>query len=220
MGDQREMSQQEFTNAAGPPPTRRKRAVWLFVLPLLAWGACCLGLMIFLVAPLFLDRQRAEIPVTGGDPANAPVILTPTATPAGQKPVSGQEYMDQATQRLDTCTSSFHDYYILERLVVDKPAVFADAAWRSDVTTAMQSFRTDCQPLGSLPAAPAAYTEIDHWLKLAAGEVGSSADNLAKAIDQDQVSQIQASIDHLLKFVKYIHNAEGAMDGIKQRKEI
>ncbi len=128
--------------------------------------------------------------------------------------------MNLAQQSLETCTSSFHDYFVLEQLAVNQPDVFTDDTWRSDVTDAMQAFREDCQKLGTLPTAPSAYAEIDHWLKLAAGEVGPSTDSLANAINHDQVDQFQASVEHLLKFVDYIHNAEGAMEGINQRKEI
>ncbi len=212
------------------PPRRRKRRLWLFVLPLLGWMAC-LGLLLSMLAPLMTaNRAFRNIPVTGKDPTGPLAIPTqtqtsqpqaaqPKTTPQKNGPVSGFEYMNQANKRLDACTSSFHDYFVLEQLVVDQPDMFTDSTWRSDVTNAMTSFRADCQQLGTLPSAPTDYAEIDRWLKQAAGEVGQSTDNLASAIDKERPDQFQVSVEHLLKFVEYIHKAEGAINGIKNRKE-
>jgi hypothetical protein len=202
----------EIKSESDPQPRKKRhRQWWLLALPLLAWLAC-LGLVVNIVTPLVWNRQTLQIPVTGGDPT--------LAAPQEKKTVTGAVYMGLARQRLASCTGSFHDYFILEQLVIDQPAVFTDDAWRTDVTDAMEAFRDDCQRLGSLPSAPTAFAEVDHWLKLAAGEVGPSTDSLTRAIDKEQAEQFRVSIQHLLKFVDYIHQAEGAMDGLQQRKEI
>ncbi len=217
------------------PARRRGWGLWLFVIPLAAWLAC-VGLAVVILIPMVLNPPRMDIPVTGGDSGQghgkAPVLATqtpkgvapaspgPTAAPQTAPSVSASIYLNTARTRLDTCAASFHDYFILEQVVVDQPDVFTDPSWRSDATDAMHAFHDDCQALGSLPAAPASLGEIDHWLKLAAAEVGPASDSFTTALEKNQTDQFRASVSHLLKFVDYIHNAEGALDGIKQRKEI
>ncbi len=98
--------------------------------------------------------------------------------------------------------------------------MFNNSGWRSDATDAMHAFRDDCQALGSLPAAPASLGEIEHWLKLAAAEVGPASDSFTAALQNNKEDQFRASVSHMVKFVDDIHNAEGALDGLKERKEI
>lgn len=203
-----------------PEPARKRRPIgrryWLFVIPLLGWFAC-LGLAVYLLWPLVGNARQADIPVTGGDPGRAPARETPA--PA-QNPADGPTYLSAVKQRLDACSSSFHDYFLLEQLAVNRPEVLHDSSWRSDISDAMDAFRQDCQPLGTLPAAPRAYADVDHWLKLAAGEIGPTTDGLATAINKDQDAPLHSSVEHMLKFVDYLHNAENALNGLNDRKEI
>lgn len=214
----------------------RKRSGWLFVLPLVAWLAC-LGATAYAVFPLFPEPQTTEIPVTGEDPDRAPTSSPTQAPPQGDgsqgggsqeggsqkgegSQPRGKDFIAQAKTQLEACTKSFRSYFLLEQLALDNPDIFQNGAWRGDATTAMQDFEDDCQTLDSLPAAPPAYQEVEHWLKLAAGEVKPATTSFSASLEKKQAGQFRESIQHMLQFVDYIHNAENAMNGMLDRKEI
>ncbi len=214
-----------------PARKRRRWPVWLFVFPLAAWLAC-MGLMVYALIPMIYQARAVSIPVTGGDPSRTPVTkavpasptakaaqVGSTATPQRQPP-SEQQYVDAAKQSLDTCTGSFQQYFLLQQMAIDNPDVFSDDTWRSEATAAMNSFHDDCQALGKLPDAPPAYADVDHWLKLAAGEVDPATTSFSAALQNNAADQFQLSIRHMLKFVDDIHNAVGAFDGVLQRKQV
>jgi hypothetical protein len=212
----------------GTAGRRRGWWLWLLVFPLAACLAC-LGLMVFAAAPLFHQTRAVDIPVTGNDPTlPAGPQASPTQKPsqaAGTQqpegtPLPGLQFLKAVRQSLESCSGSFQEYFLLEELAVDHPDVFQSKKWRTDATNAMNLFHEDCQTLGTLPDAPPAYAEVDHWLKLAAGEVEPATTSFSAALEKQEAGQFQISIKHMLMFVDYIHNAEGAMNGMLQRKEI
>jgi hypothetical protein len=216
----------EDTNAAELQPgtserPRRagRRKYWLFVFPLLAWAAC-LGLAAYAILPLLPAFERKQIPVTGGDPA--PKATSPSRAPTqAQKDAPPQyAFIHEAATQLDTCSESFRSYFILQQLAFENEKIFQNEAWRKDVTSAMVLFHDDCQSLGSLPEAPPAYADIEHWLKKAADEVEPATTSFTAALEKEQVGQFQISIQHMIRFVDYIHNAENLMKGMQERKEI
>src|SRR6266508_370737 len=96
---------------------RRFRKRWLFAVPLIAW-LCCLGAAVYLFFPLNHAAAPLSIPDTG-DPAGptpgeqtTPDIETPPAP--GSPAADG--YLEEAQNRLGSCTASFHDYFVLEQV--------------------------------------------------------------------------------------------------------
>jgi hypothetical protein len=218
----------EDTNAAEPhagmierPRRNRIGKHWLFIFPLLVWIAC-LGLAAYSILPLIPKIEREPIPITGGDPTQAPA--EPDPSPAPTQPqrnlAPGNAFIHVAARQLETCSGSFRDYFILQQLAIENNKIFQNEAWRADVTSAMQLFHDDCQSLGTLPEAPPAYTEIEHWLKKAADEVEPATTSFTAAMEKEEAGQFQISIKHMIRFVDYIHNAENLMHGIFERKEI
>lgn len=208
--------------AAGKTDARRGfiRALLLW-LPLLACAGCLLG------SYLVMPSVQRNIPVTGRDP-----LIPPTPTPADpdadpektQPPVEpappGFSYHDKALMQLEACNSSFHDFFVVEQIAIHQPEIASRPEWRADAEQVVQSFQADCEPLGSLPAAPSAYSEVDTWLKLAAGEVGPAVDGFTVMLKDDDKSHMVSVVDHLLNFLEYTQNAEKLIDRLKSRKQI
>lgn len=222
--DEKQAERAEAPDPPGSPPRRKPLGwrVWLFVFPLVAWLAC-LGVAGTTVLPLIMNPQTNEIPVTGDDATQSPTQGAPSqaATPqADGKQRPGPEFANKAASQLEACSEAFRNYFLLEQLAIDNPDIFQNEDWRSDTTSAMHSFEDDCQTLGKLPAAPPAYAEVEHWLKLAASEVEPATASFSAALEKEQVGQFQNSIRHMIRFVDYIHNAESAMDSMRSRKEI
>ena len=197
------------------------RALLLW-LPLMACAGC-LFVSYMLLPPMTADG----IPVTGSrDPLIPP---TPTAgAPSAQPPAPpappGFSYRDEALLRLDACNASFHDFFVVEQIAIHQPEVAAGSAWRAEAERAVQSFRDNCEPLGSLPAAPAAYTQVDTWLKLAAGEVAPAVEGFSVMLDADDPrrqdrERMSRTVDHLIKFLEYTTNAEDLIDRLQLRKQ-
>lgn len=203
--------------------TRRGIRWMLILIPLfLCLITSALGAVV--AAPLRGQMQSGvipRVPVTGADPQLA-VTPESTAAPSDQvpSPLLGQTYREAAVDHLTTCMSSFHDFFIMEELAAHQPDVLQNDTWQTDVTQTMNSFREDCEKLGSLPDAPASFTELDRYLKLAASEVGPATDSFTSAMKSQQASDLRGSIRHMMRFVEYTQNAEAILSGMEQRREI
>jgi hypothetical protein len=191
-----------------------------------------------LLASLYLYPrfQPPAIPVTGVEQPSLP-NAGPNAQPQDKKPQSqppqaekpqaqpptarpGTSYRTLATDALDTCSSAFHDFFVLEELVAHRPGVINDSQFRDDSTQAMQAFREDCAKLAALPEAPAAFREIGALLKHAAGEVAPAADSFTQMLDQSDANLLSDSVEHMLKFVDYTHQAESLLSQMEEMKNI
>lgn len=209
---------------------RRFRKILFMILgSLLAFCLSCGALVYFLAPALTLsDPNRALIPVTGlgedseeGDQEREPTVapgktLDPTPepvrpTPRVVQPTPAYNYRSEAENRLAICYDSFHEFYLLEEMAIENPELIYEAQWRIDINGAMDLFRKDCEPLGSLPDAPPRYIEADHWFKRAAAEVGPAADKFSTALDTHEGETMQMALRHIVNFIEYTHMAEKAL---------
>lgn len=217
-------------SASTPSRTSVRRRVFL-TLSILLNCLVCLGVglaALHVLAPPPLVSAPIELPVTGGDPAAdptpAPDDPTPSPTPgqgfASPATPLAQTYHDAAAERLSICMASFHDFFLMEELAAQQPDILKNNSWNEDVTRVMTAFRTDCEPLGSLPDAPTGYAEMDRWLKLAAGEVTQAADSFAAALQNQRSADLSGVTTHLMRFVHYAQNAEDILSSMEERREI
>ncbi len=204
------------------PEEPRRRSRWklpgLFLL--LAWIACLL--LAFVAFTPLVGSSSDGIPVTGGSLVNVPSAATLTPLPPEQQPklMPGETYKFVAEQRLSTCSSSFQSLFVLERLVAHQPNLMQDPTWSSDASRAMKAFRQDCEQLGHLPAAPAEFAKVDGLLKQAAGEVRPAADGFSIVLQSHELNQLTLSINHLQKFVEYIHQVENMLQNMQDIRQL
>src|SRR5512133_2600673 len=229
------MTTEEPAQSANPPSrmasrTAVRRRVFL-TLSLLFNCLVCLGVgfvALHVMTPQAFLSAPVELPVTGGDPPLDPTTAPddPTPSPPPDKDFGGpslpltQTYREAAVDRLSICMSAFHDFFLMEELAAQQPEILKNDAWTKDVTRAMNAFRSDCEPLGSLPDAPAGYAEMDRWLKLAAGEVTQAADSFAAAMQNQPSADLGGVAKHLMRFVHYAQNAEDILSSLEERREI
>lgn len=185
----------------------------IILYPLVACVMCTV-LTLALARPPSAGTDPAVIPNTGGaDPV--------TPTPGSPRALSpGYTYPEAAHTQLATCLSAFHHFVILEETGAHQSGATDSQVWRDQMSRAAQSYRAACQPLGNLPAAPPAYSELEHWLKLAAAEVGPMTDDFQTALDQNHMDAYQAALDHLDKFVEYAKNAEDILSALDQQRNL
>jgi hypothetical protein len=210
------------------PPGKLSRwsaAAWL-LMPLLAC-VVCLALTVFALTPE--PSALVPIPVTGRPraiPPTPPAELFPA--PAAEQEVPpgvptlapGLWYQAEMQRRLQNCYSSFQEFYLLEQIAYHEPGMIHNEEWRGGVEIAVQTFRSDCELLGSLPHPPHSFREIDSWLKLAAAEVGPAADSFSHMVEQEDPTAIYRTIAHLTNFIEYTRNAESALELLSERKEL
>lgn len=213
-------------------PYRRSRKLSILIMTsLLAFCLSC-GALVYFLAPALTrpNPERAAIPVTGlGDdsqeqdqepePTVAPSHTPdPTLesdqdrpTPPVVQPTPVYNYRSEAEFRLAICYDAFHEFYLLEEMAIENPELIYESQWRTDMDGAMNLFRQDCEPLGSLPDAPPRYIEADHWFKMAAAEVGPAADQFSTALDTQEGDAMQMALRHIVNFIEYTQMAEKAL---------
>lgn len=200
--------------SARPGTPQRARRIWMLLLPLLG-GLMCMGITAaLLVRPA--RRPALSVPVTG----DATATPRPRRAAASASPANADEYRSAVKDYLSNCEAAFHDFMLMEEMVVHQPDLLGNTTWRADISTAIQSFRSDCSSLSGLPTAPPAYGEVDHWLELAAGEVTPAADSFSSLLDSQNRPDMHAAVDHLLRFAEYAHNAEAVLNNMSERREI
>jgi hypothetical protein len=212
---------------------RRRRWEKIFLLvgfPLAAVMAC-LGLLFLVLAPMgdaLAERMNTnpQIPVTGreGLPGGGGTIPSPESTPAPETPDSSSDhagaYLEGAERRMIECYSSFQLFFTLEQMVVDEPGLFQNEQWRSRSTEAADRFSTDCGAFNGLPAAPKAYEELDHWLRLSASEANAAQTSFLQVLDSSAAGlfsfrDMGDTTDHLKNFIEYTHEAETSLQKLK-----
>jgi hypothetical protein len=220
---------------------RRRRWGRIFLLagfPLAALLAC-LGLLLLALAPMgdSLAKQMRDspqgpqIPVTGpggvpGEndttpfPASTPIPVTPEASPEDKSSGEPGTYLEEAKRQMLVCYSSFQLFFALEQMVVDEPGLFQNEQWRSRSMESADRFNSDCGALNDLPVAPKAYQELDHWLRLSAGEASAAQSSFLQVIDSSAAGLLSLrdmgdTTDHLKNFIEYTHNAENSLQGVK-----
>jgi hypothetical protein len=217
---------------------RRQRWGRIFLLagfPLAALLAC-LGLVSLALAPIgdsLAKRMlnRPQIPVTGpgGVPGKGDTTPFPESTLIPVTPEASQEtkptgepgtYLEDAERRMLVCYSSFQLFFNLEQMVVDEPGLFQNEQWRSRSTDAADRFNSDCGALNDLPAAPTSYQELDHWLRLSAGEASATRSSFLQVLDASaaglfSLRDMGDTTDHLKNFIEYTHNAENSLQQVE-----
>lgn len=207
-----------------PPQRRPRHAGWVLLL-LIPALLCLLSLTLAVQA---LDTrwratrpQGVEMPVTGGPTATPPVILTPTLDeqPAPDQPRSS-DYGLEVEMRLSLCSEAFQHFFVIQHLVNMQPGLVGDDGWRTDAQDAVAVFQRDCALDEDLPQAPAAYSEVDRWMRLAATEVDPAAESFASVLDSQALDGLSTTSDHLERFYVYTMHAEEAIRLIRNRREI
>lgn len=198
-------------------PRRRHRRSWLFLALVLLVCLAYLGVSLYMNNPsVGGSRFIRYLPVTGGDGTGQRRTQLAPLLPA----VPGKIYRLEAEHRLELCSSSFSSVFDLERMATRRPDMLESPRWIKQTQQAMQDFQQDCGELGSMPTAPSAYAEVDHWLKMAASEVEPVSERLGKVLDKHDPLDLLGAMDHMTRFITYTHNARSALDGMQDRKEI
>lgn len=227
----------DFVPAPTQPPKKWSRlSSLLLILSPFILAAACIGMGALAlgmlgeraVASLLQSRagavpEQLGIPVTGGA----------HPTPQAERPRQSQElpesetpgYLITAQERMSTCYDSFAGFVDLEQLVFEEPGLFQDAAYRMSAQEAADLFRYECQSLQALPEAPPAYQELDHWLQRSADEAGLAADSFSHALEVGQSGvfasrYMNLTVEHLLNFIDYTHNAASVLESLSERRDL
>ncbi len=228
----------DFDPSKTQPPRKRVRlSVPLLMLAPFVFAIACIGLGA-LAFGQFGERavisllgmrvgaapERVGIPVTGGaQPTPKPVL--PPEQQRLLPEAEGYGYLLLAQEQMASCYDSFGAFVDLEQLVFEEPALFKDAVYRDSAQQAAGMFRSDCEALHALPAAPPAYRELDKWLRLSADEAGLAADHFMLALEAGQSGvfssrSMHLTVEHLLNFIDYSHNAASILEFISQRHDL
>ena len=200
----------------------RRFLAWL---PLAFFAACMVTALI--AQPL--TRAVAPMPVTGSRALPPAPTLTPGTNraerfvppqPDEAQPGLSLPYKEIITTSISDCTIAFHEFFILERMAVNRPEMIISETWREEAQAALHVFQQGCAQLGTLPDAPSAYVEADRWLKLAAGEIDTVSLRFDALMDDNDADQITLISTHMMKFLEYTRNAEIIIERLEERKEI
>lgn len=219
---------QQVPNTQIPPaPPRPVRRIWralALVVPSLACALCLALAVMFVETQLAPPAQvQVEVPVTGAEtPTPSPTL---TAPPVPERsPVQiltpADDYGVEAELRLALCDEAFEHFFILQHLAAMDPGLIRNNEWRTDAEDAVEIFQRDCALAEGLPDAPSVYSEVDHWMRLAATEVDPAAEKFAIAVDQKQSDGLFETSIHLARFFEYTAHAHAAMQAIRLRREI
>lgn len=215
--------------------TSRKQAragTFLLILAPFLMAAACIGLGALAfgwlgeraVASLLQNRAGA-VPVPFGIPVTGGEGPTPQPDGTGEQPSDPSVYLLLAQEQMAACFESFGAFVDLEQLVFEEPTLFQDEQYHQNAQRAVDLFREDCQALHGLPEAPPAYRELDLWLRRSADEAGLAADNFSLALDAGRSGvfasrSMHLTVEHLLNFIDYTHNAASVLEMLSQRRDL
>ena len=225
----------EGVPARAAPEAHRQNAVTsrlLLLAPLLACMGCLA--LAFASQRIYKSQLNAQpLPVTGEDSGSPDQTVPTLPHEDNPSPMPQREeprppilaYRFEVDRVLEACYHSFHQFYLFEEMMVSEPQMIESERWVVDAQNATDTFQDDCVGLGDLPSAPGYYAEVDHWLKLAAGEVAPAAESFARALGRrpaarTQREELRLVVGHMMKFLEYTHNAEAALSSTDERREI
>lgn len=211
-------------------PERARPGTFLLLLlaPFLITAACIgLGALAFgwlgeRAAASMLQNRAGAVPEQFGIPVTGGEAPTPQPEQESHPPAA---YLILAQEQMAACFYSFGAFVDLEQLVFEEPALFQDEQYNQNAQEAVDLFREDCQGLHGLPEAPPAYSELDLWLRRSADEAGLAADNFSQALESGRAGvfsshSMNLTIEHLLNFIDYTHNAAAVLEMISQRRDL
>lgn len=215
--------------------TIRKRAragTFLLVIAPFVMVAACIGLGALAfgwlgerAAASLLQNRAGAVPQPFGIPVTGREAPSPQPDETGEQTYVPAAYLLLAQEHMAACFVSFGAFVDLEQLVFEDPALFQDEQYHQNAQQAADLFREDCHALHGLPDAPPAYRELDLWLRRSADEAGLAADNFSQALEAGRSGvfasrSMHLTVEHLLNFIDYTHNAASVLEMLNQRRDL